>query len=483
LFYDIERFFFTSTHALKLVNSFDRLAFVDLETSGLSPDSDRITEVGVVCVDANGETTEWATFINPGRRISERSRWFNGIADETVADSPRFKDIALELQRRLAGRLFVAHNARFDFSFLRAEFERVGIAFQPQVLCSVMLSRKLYPTFAHHDLDTLMQRHGLASNVRHRALPDAQLLWQFWEVMCTEHQSAHLSATVEALLAGPVLPAHLDPSLIERLPEAPGVYVLYSKEGPVMHVGRADNLKRHVRNYFRIDRTSVKALAMSQSIANITWQVTQGPLGSRLRRAQLAKTLLPRKRSRVGIWSWALKSDTYPCMELIELTNARPRVECYGLFNSPRKARNALQRLAAKHGLCHRLLGIAESGELSCPGCIRGLQAGACASKAARLRHLICAHQTLQPLRISQWPYNGPVAVRERRDLHVIEDWHYLGTAKSEAEVHSVLESRSPVFDEDIFTLLSKALPRLPRKRIIALPRVCETVEPFAYDN
>ncbi len=112
---------------------FRRLAFVDLETSGLSSGSDRITEVGVVCVDRNGATTEWATLIKPGRRISERSRLFNGIADESVADAPRFKDIALELHRRLAGRLFVAYNARFDFSFLRAEFERVGIEFRPQV--------------------------------------------------------------------------------------------------------------------------------------------------------------------------------------------------------------------------------------------------------------------------------------------------------------------------------------------------------------
>src|SRR5258706_14061519 len=119
-----------------------RLAFVDLETSGLSPSIGRITEIGVITVDATG-VAEWTTLINPGIRISERSRLFNGIADEIVASVPRFKDIASDLAQRLAGRLFIAHNARFDFGFLRSEFNRAGIAFQPQVGFSVMLARKL----------------------------------------------------------------------------------------------------------------------------------------------------------------------------------------------------------------------------------------------------------------------------------------------------------------------------------------------------
>src|SRR5579862_8488888 len=129
----------------------DRLAFVDLETSGLSPTRNRITEIGVVTVDAGG-VTEWPTLVHPGESLSKHSRLFNGIGNEAVAVAPRFKDIAADLFARLSGRLFIAHNARFDFSFLRAEFQRVGLEFCPQVLCSVMLSRKLYPASVGHDL-------------------------------------------------------------------------------------------------------------------------------------------------------------------------------------------------------------------------------------------------------------------------------------------------------------------------------------------
>ena len=107
-----------------------RLAFVDLETSGLSPGADRITEIGVVTAD-DGSVEEWTTLVNPGRDLTERSRFYNGITSHELADAPRFGAIAAHLAARLAGRLFVAHNARFDFGFLRAEFRRAGIEFQP----------------------------------------------------------------------------------------------------------------------------------------------------------------------------------------------------------------------------------------------------------------------------------------------------------------------------------------------------------------
>src|SRR4051812_13393653 len=130
------------------------LAFVDLETSGLSPGADRITEIGVVTVDGE-QVSEWTTLVNPVRALNDRTRFYNGIDDDAVSNAPRFRDIAAELHALLDGRLFIAHNARFDFGFLRAEFARVGIDFEPQVLCTVMLSRKLQPEADRHDLDTL----------------------------------------------------------------------------------------------------------------------------------------------------------------------------------------------------------------------------------------------------------------------------------------------------------------------------------------
>jgi DNA polymerase-3 subunit epsilon len=455
----------------------DRISFVDLETTGLSPTRNRITEIGVVMVDATG-VNEWTTLINPGTPISEHSRLFNGIANEVVRDAPRFKDIAAELSRMLSGRLFIAHNARFDFGFLRAEFQRLGIEFQPQVLCSVMLSRKLYPALAGHDLDTLMQRHGLTAEVRHRALPDAQLIWQFWQVLHAHHSAEQLETVIEVLLAGPVLPAHLDPSLIDRLPEAPGVYVLHGGDDTILHVGKAGNLKLHLINYFRLDRTSAKALAVSHEVRNITWRTTRGTIGAHLKLKELSLYSPFRKnRAARALYSWRLTPESYPCVELISLTDrASNDGESFGVFDSERKARNALLRLASSNNLCHAALGIRENPEAVCTGCAFD-DASRCGVKKERLKHLSKAVAALAPWRVAQWPYAGPIGIKERTDLHILEDWRYLGTAQSEDEIHSVLESRQDVFDEETFEFLAKTLARLPRRRIVQLPGRTDSIE------
>ena len=185
------------------MTDFPRLAFVDLETTGLNPYSDRITEIGVVNVEG-GEVTEWTTLVHPGRQISHRVQTYNGIDEELLANAPPFKEIAAELAGKLSGHLFIAHNARFDYGFLRAAFGRVGIEFNPPVLCSVMLSRKLYASLVHHDLDSVMKRHGLQTELRHRALPDACLLWQFWRVIHRDHPQESIANAISTLLAGPV---------------------------------------------------------------------------------------------------------------------------------------------------------------------------------------------------------------------------------------------------------------------------------------
>ena len=453
-----------------------RLAFVDLETSGLSPTADRITEIGVVTVDG-GMVEEWTTLINPGADIAERSRLFAGAAVEALYRAPRFADIAAGLAARLEGCLFVAHNARFDFGFLRAEFERHRIEFAPRVLCSVMLSRKLYPWLEAHDLDTLMQYHQLQAEIRHRALPDARLVWQFWQVVHTQHPAEHVAAAVESLLEGPVLPAHLDPSLIDRLPEAPGVYVLHGDDGAVLHVGKAANLRRHLVAYFRIDRTSRKAAAVSHLVRNITWRVTRGAIGAYLQRAALAESMAPAAAARV-YYAWRLDPAAYPCVELVDLEQ-RSQVdgELYGIFDSERKARNALARLAGRHHLCHALLGIGESAAAPCTGCA-AQESAACVKKTPRLRHLAKALVAMREWRVEKWPYAGPIVVRERTDLHVLDDWRYVGTAHGEHEVHQIMQTRPQYFDPDTFAFLAKTLPRLPRQRIVRLPPRPPALEP-----
>src|SRR4051812_2896077 len=163
------------------------LAVVDLETTGTRPAADRITEIGVLEVRGFEVVSEWSTLVNPGVSVPSEVQALTGITYPMLAGAPRFAELARDLHERLAGRVFVAHNARFDYGFLRREFDRAGIKFHARAVCSVRLSKRLYPRERGHDLDSLIARHGIRCDARHRALGDADALWQFLRIAADEH--------------------------------------------------------------------------------------------------------------------------------------------------------------------------------------------------------------------------------------------------------------------------------------------------------
>ncbi len=161
------------------------ISFVDLETTGTTPTGDRITEIGIVRVDDGEFVDEWSTLVNPECSIPEEIQALTGITNPMVRGKPTFSELRREVLERLEGRVFVAHNARFDYGFLKHEFRRTGIAFTADVLCTVRLARRLYPEAIGHGLDALIARHGLhdaiapesaARTGRHSALGDARAI-------------------------------------------------------------------------------------------------------------------------------------------------------------------------------------------------------------------------------------------------------------------------------------------------------------------
>jgi DNA polymerase-3 subunit epsilon len=445
-----------------------RLAFVDVETTGLSPTENRIAEIGIVTVD--GDCAErWTTFVRTSSIRESGTSAGSGLRGP--GNAPSFADIAGEIAQKLSGRVLIAHNARFDHAFLRAEFDRVGIAFLPEVVCSVMLSRRLYPHLEHHDLDSLVQHHGLSAPQRHRALPDADLVWQLWQVIHAQHSSEVIGSAVDALLAGPVLPDHLDASMTGRLPETPGAYVFHDQDGKPLLVGAAANLKLHIVNYFRIDRATDKALEYAHRIANITWRATRGMLGAQLHAMAIENDVFAgtSRKLNAPLFTWRLSVDAVPCVEVVPISYAPSGTDSFGLFPTERKARNALLRFAAKHRLCHCLLGVSGIAKGACLACPIDRGAPGCTDQYVRKKLLVRLFTALRPMRVPPWPHRGPVGIRERSDLHVIDQWQFLGTAHSDSDVHALLETRRDGFDHGTYRLLNRALPRLPKRKIVDL--------------
>ena len=177
------------------------VACVDLETTGGLAAQHRVIEVGIVLLEGGRIVEEWSSLVQPGIRIPSAIAAFTGIDDAMVADAPPFAEIAPAVAQRLRGRLFVAHNARFDYGFLRTEFRRLGSKFAAPVLCTVRLSRGLYPQHRRHNLDTLMERFRLDCSARHRALGDAQVLPALLAAMEHELGAPAVDAAVVAALA------------------------------------------------------------------------------------------------------------------------------------------------------------------------------------------------------------------------------------------------------------------------------------------
>ena len=441
------------------------LAFIDLETTGATATADRITEIGIVEVDEDGSVREWQQLVNPGTRIPPFIEQLTGISNAMVADAPPFAAVADETLRRLEGRLFIAHNARFDYGFLKNEFKRLGIAFRAPVLCTVKLSRTLYPEFHRHNLDSLIERHGLQADARHRALADAQLIHQFWQKIHVDRSSEDIAAALKKLNARPSLPSHLDAGIVDDLPDTPGVYLFYGENDLPLYIGKAKDIRQRVLSHFAADHNSAREMALAQQLRRIDWIETAGEIGTLLKEATLVKQLLPthnrQLRKNDDLCTWTLVDEGEGWLRP-QLAAARDldfglSTSCYGLFKNAREATEVLRALADSHNLCDILLGL----EKRTPGkpCfghqIRRCK-GACVGKEPLARHTLRLVGALAGLKLVSWPFAGPALIREGEEAHLIEGWRYLGTPRSDAELAELLDAGRPQFDRDTYKLLAK---------------------------
>ncbi|MCF8176933.1 MAG: ethanolamine utilization protein [Sulfuritalea sp.] len=449
--------------------SFPALAFVDLETTGATATTDRITEIGIVEVDESG-VREWSCLVNPGTPISGFIERLTGISNAMVAQAPDFADVAVDVKARLEGRLFIAHNARFDYGFLKNEFKRIGQDFRATVLCTVKLSRKLFPQHAKHNLDSLIERHGLEVSSRHRALGDARLIHQFWNRVQADIAPELLAETLRTLTARPSLPAGIEPSMIDDLPDGPGVYLFYGENQLPLYVGKSKELKKRVLSHFAADHTAAREMDLARQVKRIEYIETGGEIGALLKEASLIKQLLPihnrslRRNGELCFWQLIEKHPGEWRPELMPsgAYEFRPQAHWYGPFKSAREAKRVLTELAKSHQLCHGLLGL-ESVKPGKPCFAYQLQQckGACVGKEPVLSHSARLMAALSRHKIEPWPFSGPAWIKEGGEVHLIHHWRHLGTVCDEADLYALLEASAPVFERDSYRILVKARDRM----------------------
>ncbi len=446
------------------------VAFVDVETTGGHPAYHRVTEVAIVAARNGVPEWRWSQLVNPGVRIPPSIEGLTGISNAMVADAPPFERIADEVLERLSGRLFVAHNARFDYGFLRAELRRAGHRWQSPIACTVKLSRRLDPALPRHNLDSLIAHHGVDCATRHRALPDAEALHQIWSRWLATRPAADFEAAIAAVSQRPQLPPQLPADLADDLPEAPGVYRFYGASSAgdgetLIYVGKANNLRERVLAHFAGALRDAKSRRLSEQTRRVEWTETAGELGALLLEARLVRELKPvynrRLRGAQEAWSWIVPDDG-AAPRLVDLdVEGLGDTDAFGLYRTERAARAALTRLARDQRLCLKALGL-ESGSGSCFGYQIGRCAGACVGLEPLARHGLRLKLALAPLKLRGWPYRGPVGVYESTgfgltQIHVIDRWQYLGSVR-EGEPFEPRFARDGRFDTDAYRILVERL-------------------------
>jgi DNA polymerase-3 subunit epsilon len=445
------------------------LVFVDLETTGGNPAIDRITEVGIVRVREGELIDEWSSLVNPECSIPAYIEAFTGISNEMVAGAPRFAAIAAVVLQKLHGAVFAAHNARFDYSFLRNEFRNSEVSFSAPVLCTVKLSRRLFPGYARHNLDAVMARNGLTCSARHRALGDAKVLCDFWFKLRRDLPGPRLAAAVQSLLGAQAWPAHLAGS-VEDLPEGPGVYRLFGDDDVLLYVGKGRSLRTRVCSHFAADEAHPKDRRLADQVRRIDWETSAGELGTQLREARWIKNQKPlyNRRLKNAEGSYTLcAGKTHPVEpRAIDAVERGDLTHCFGIFHTQQDARKALSDIARAHQLCLTVLGL-EEGPGSCLAFQVGKCKGACLGKEPMVLHNMRLHIALSSLKLKTWPFPGRIALRERAtcgtELHVVDRWAYLGTARTDEEVATLAAGAArDAFDVDVYKILVRHFARNP---------------------
>ena len=228
-----------------------RYAIIDVETTGGRAVRDKITEIAIVLHDGEQVLDSFESLVNPECPIPYGITELTGISNEMVADAPRFYEIAKRVVEMTEGAVFVAHNVRFDYSFVQEEFKRLGFTYTRKQLCTVRLARKAFPGLRSYSLGNLIRTLNLNAGARHRAMGDTLATVDLFErIMRLENGKSEAGDLINLGIKEALLPGALSLEKIHSLPQECGVYYFHDQYGQVVYVGKSINIQKRVASHF-----------------------------------------------------------------------------------------------------------------------------------------------------------------------------------------------------------------------------------------
>jgi DNA polymerase-3 subunit epsilon len=359
---------------------------VDIETTGNGIHGNRITEIALFNLDGDTITDSFSSLVNPQCAIPPFITGLTGITTAMVRQAPLFSELAPRIAAMTEGRVFIAHSVNFDYPIVQQEFRRAGIPFDRKKLCTVRLSRKVFPGLASYSLGKLCSSLGIPLENRHRAEGDARataLLLR--KIMAMPQGPETIGRFLNARSREATLPPHLPRESFERLPEAPGVYFFRGHASDILYVGKAINLKKRVLGHFY--DTSEREMRLCRETAHIDFEPSGSELLALLMESAAIKKHYPSfnraqkaNRPSFGLFAYTDQAG----VRNLAINRLRKGQQTLKVFFSLAEARLFLEQLCAEHRLCARYChlqpGASHCGHFRVPACdgvCRGLESPA----------------------------------------------------------------------------------------------------------
>lgn len=335
----------------------ERYAVIDVETTGLSPKTERLTEIAIIILEDGEIIDEFSSLINPEQKIPYRISQLTGINDQMVQGAPYFYEIAKQIVEFTDNCTFVAHNASFDYRFIQAEFARYEFDFQRKVLDTVKLARKLIPGYPSYSLGKLTSQLGIPIENRHRAYGDAKATAELFKILLSLQPDLS-----QVSLRG--LNSNLKKEILDGLPHETGVYYFFDENGQLIYIGKSNNIHSRVLSHLN-NTTTRKAMEMRERIANVDYEICGSELVALLLESNEIKTHMPiyNRAQRRTAYIWGLYQEIdkngYLCLKLAK-TNELDDI-AINVFKSKKTALSELERLTEEYQLCQNMNGLYQS--------------------------------------------------------------------------------------------------------------------------
>jgi len=325
-------------------------AIIDVETTGTSASFGKITEIAIVLHNGVTVTETYHTLINPECNIPRNITQLTGITNEMVSVAPKFCEVAKKIVELTAGRFFVAHNAMFDYSFVKEEFKRLGYDFKRKTICTVKLGRKLLPGHRSYSLGNICNDLNINITDRHRAIGDALATAKLFDILLQQNNLLESSLFVQQTYP-------LPPEKMAAIPGKTGVYYFYDAQGSIIYVGKSKDIHQRILTHFSNSQTK-KAIQMRDKIADVSWEVTGSELVALLLESSEIKKHKPlynrslrRSAFNYGLFSFE-DTDGYIHLKISKIEEEDIPLTT---FHFQQEGFDYLHILAEKYALCKKL--------------------------------------------------------------------------------------------------------------------------------